>query len=448
MHRIRGLALGLLWLACETAAFGDELSSLELLGKRLFFDKSLSTPAGQACASCHSPETGFTGADSAVNEKSGIYRGAAPGTVGNRKPPSVAYASFSPPRTFDEKAGVWVGGQFWDGRADDLVTQAKGPFLNPLEMNNASGSDVVAKVRQTDYRDLYDAVRTEQQVPDDADAEFDLIARAIAAYESSREVNAFGSKYDHFLAGRVSLTEAERRGLELFGGKANCSTCHPHQPAADGTPPLFTTFHYENVGTPRNEHNPFYLTKAEVNPDGRKYRDLGLGAVTGDGHQDGKFKIPTLRNVARRPHPQFVKAYLHNGLFKSVKNVIGFYNLRDKSHEKYLEPDVATNVNRDDVGHLGLTEQEEDDLVAFLETLSDGYVLPESPTTPEPAVPPPAPLEPTAVNMLPDPPGVAPVSASSPAAVTDRFRGVRDWARVERFRSRTFSQSTRPPLKR
>jgi len=433
--------------AAASVAVAEDLTPLEQLGKHLFFDRNLSSPAGQACASCHSPETGFTGPDSRVNDKSGIYRGAAPGAVGNRKPPSVAYASYSPPRKFLAEEKAWVGGQFWDGRANDLVEQAKGPFLNPLEMNNPSSGAVVDKVRQGRYRELFQAVQQDLGVAEDDDSAFDLIARAIAAYESSSEVNAFSSKYDLHLAGKVELSAAEKRGLNLFAGKANCATCHPHLPAADGTPPLFTTFRYENVGTPRNEFNPFYLTDSAVNPDGRQYQDKGLGVVTGDPLQDGKVKIPTLRNVARRPDRHFVKAYLHNGMFKSIKNVIGFYNLRDKSHDKYLAPDVEANVNRMDLGDLGLSDAEEEDLVAFLETLSDGYDVPDSasgPPSPEVVRRPADVVPPQTVEVDPGPSaGIVPAAAvtqpqsarsGEPAVPPDRFRVARDWARVERFR--------------
>lgn len=411
---LQSLAITLLSVlpACATAA---DLSPLEQLGKQLFFDKNLSSPAGQSCASCHAPEVGFTGPDSEVNLKTAVYPGAAPGRFGNRKPPSAAYASFSPKREYNAKDETWVGGQFWDGRMDDLVAQAKGPFLNPLEMNNASAEEVVNKVRQAPYRGLFAKVYGPKVLADlGADETFDLIAQAIAAYESSREVNAFSSKYDYYLAGQVTLTARETRGLALFAGKANCSACHPHQTGDDGSPPLFTDFTYDNVGAPRNASNPFYRADRSVNPDGAMYRDTGLGAVLKDDAQLGKVKVPTLRNVAKRPHPQFVKAYLHNGTFKSLKDVVTFYNRRDKTPELFAAPDVEENVNREELGKLGLTDAEEDDLVAFLETLSDGYVptQPTQPTVTEPQFP----------------------ATAPPVASKDHFRSVRDVLRVERFR--------------
>ena len=147
---------GLLFVPSLGAA--NELSPVEQLGKQLFFDTNLSTPAGQSCASCHAPEAGFSGPNSQVNLRTGVYPGAAAGRFGNRKPPTVAYASFSPKRTFQDDNETWVGGQFWDGRADDLIAQAKGPLLNPLEMNNASAEEVVNKVRKGGYQRLFEQV--------------------------------------------------------------------------------------------------------------------------------------------------------------------------------------------------------------------------------------------------------------------------------------------------
>jgi cytochrome c peroxidase len=353
-----------------------DLSPLEELGKQIFFDRNLSTPAGQSCADCHSPEAGFTGPDSEINATTAIYPGAAPGKAGNRKPPSVAYASFSPKPTYNEDDETYVGGQFWDGRAATLMEQAQGPFLNPLEMNNKDAWEVVQKIQKADYRDLFEEVYGENALdvgPRTAEIAFHRVARAIAAYETSSEVNAFSSKYDAYLAGRARLTPAERRGLRLFEGKANCSACHPSRPGDDGTPPLFTDFTYDNVGAPRNPRNPFYKMASSVNPEGRHYRDLGIGGVRQEPEHEGKVKVPTLRNVARKPYAGFVKAYLHNGVFKSLEDVVHFYNVRDRQPDAFDPPDVPQNVNRDELGDLGLTEDEEADLVAFLKTLSDGY---------------------------------------------------------------------------
>lgn len=396
----------------STLGIAADLSPIEQLGKQIFFDTNLSTPAGQSCASCHAPETGFSGPSSKVNFETGVYPGAVPTRFGNRKPPTVAYMSFSPKRKYLQEDETWVGGQFWDGRADDLVEQAKGPFLNPLEMNNATASDVVAKVRNARYRGLFERIFGADSLNAiDSDTAFDQIARAIAAYESSHEVNSFSSKYDAYLARRTTLTDQEMRGLKLYADKANCFACHPHQPSDDGSPPLFTDFTYDNLGAPRNEGNPFYSAPPAVNPDGNEYRDLGLGGSINEEAHAGKFKVPTLRNVAKKPSPNFDKAYLHNGSYKSLKELVHFYNKRDIDPDSFGVPDVSETVNHKELGNLGLTDAEEDDLVAFLETLSDGFET----STP----------------------------SQSPATNTSHnsFRAGRDIMRVERFRHKVIQAS-------
>ena len=365
-----------LLVAVGHASAADGLSPVEELGKLIFFDTNLSTPPGLSCASCHSPETGFTGPDSIINSTTSVYPGAAPGKFGNRKPPSAAYASFSPKPRYDPEDETYVGGQFWDGRAATLMEQAQGPFLNPLEMNNKDAWEVVQKIKQADYRDLYEEVYGDNALdvgPLTAEIAFHRAARAIAAYEASSEVNAFSSKYDAYLAGEARLTPTERNGLRVFEGKANCGACHPNRPGDDGSPPLFTDFTYDNVGAPRNPHNPFYRMAASVNPEGRHYVDLGIGGVRKEPAHEGKVKVPTLRNIARKPDETFVKAYLHNGAFKSLEDVVHFYNVRNIRPDEFGPPDVQQNVNRDELGDLGLTDSEEADLVAFLKTLSDGY---------------------------------------------------------------------------
>ena len=417
------LALNVL---CTSTVHAQKLSPIEQLGKQLFFDESLSSPAGQSCASCHSPETGFTGPDSDVNLRTAVYEGAVRGRYGNRKPPSVAYMSFSPPREYKKEDDTWVGGQFWDGRANDLVAQAKGPFLNPLEMNNSSAEEVVSKVRKAAYRGLFDQVFGRQALaPQSEDKAFDMIARAIAAYESSKEVNSFSSKYDDFLANRVKLTAQEERGLKLYAGKANCAACHPHEKAADGTPPLFTDFTYDNLGAPRNESNPFYQADSSVNPDGTKYRDLGLGAEINDEAHAGKVKVPTLRNIAKRPSPDFIKCYLHNGTFKSLKDVVHFYNKRTQEPDQFPPADVQENVNEKELGNLGLTDAEEDDLIAFLETLSDR----QQPTRTK------------GDDQIVSKPESSPLER--PATRPDSYQYVREAIRVERFRERRIQEAAR-----
>src|SRR5512147_2428719 len=193
-------------------AGAKELTPREQLGKNLFFDSDLSTPSGQACAVCHGPQVGWTGPNQSINAGGAVYEGAVPDRFGNRKPPTSAYGGDSPVLHYDEAAGGWVGGMFWDGRAtgqtlgDPLAEQAQGPFLNPLEQNNASPQAVVDKVLLSSYKDLF------LQVCTDPGTYYDCIGRAIAAYERSSEVSKFTSKYDYWLKGQATLTGQERWG--------------------------------------------------------------------------------------------------------------------------------------------------------------------------------------------------------------------------------------------
>ncbi len=338
------------------------LTPIEQLGKKLFFDTTLSTPPGQACADCHAPETGFANPDANLP----VSRGVHPDRFGNRNDLPAAYAAFSPAFHYDPNEELYVGGQFWDGRAADLVEQAKGPFLNPLEMANPDEATVVAKVRRADYAALFVDLFG-HNAWDDPNQAYHRIAEAIAAYEKTKEVNPFNSKYDLYLAGKVTLTEQELRGLQLFEAedKGNCAACHPSEPSEDGTPPVFTDFTYDNLGVPKNPENPFYLLPKSLNPDGLRFVDLGLGGELDEPGEYGKFKVPSLRNIA------VTGPYLHNGIFKTLRQVVVFYNTRDVA--PWPHPEVRENVNREELGNLGLTELEIDDIVAFLRSLTDGY---------------------------------------------------------------------------
>jgi cytochrome c peroxidase len=255
------------------------------------------------------------------------------------------------------------------------------------------------------------------------DLAYDYIALSIAAFEGSPQVSPFSSKYDAYLAGWADLTREEKRGLRLFKGKAHCANCHTVDERNGGEPPLFTDFTYDNLGVPRNPENPFYkmdkvlVDGVPINPLGEKWVDLGLGeflrtlassdawrdlpyvqknpildlsaselAAFADDN-DGKQRVPTLRNVDKRPSCWFPKAYTHNGYFKSLKALVHFYNTRDVlprcpgnftehealEHHCWPAPEVAENVNKTELGNLHLTDRDEDAIVAFLGTLSDGW---------------------------------------------------------------------------
>ncbi len=315
--------------------------------------------------------------DQAINAGGAVYEGAVAGRFGNRKPPASAYAGDSPILHWD--GTKWVGGMFWDGRAtgwtlgDPLTEQALGPFLNPAEQNNASPQVVVDKVLASGYATLFQEICGDPPTtPDEYAAAYVCIGRSIAAYERSGEVSQFTSKYDYWLKGKAKLTGQEQRGLALFHGKGQCAACHVE--------PLFTDFTYDNLGVPKNPMNPFY--HMPYNPNGENWVDTGLGGfLKAAGYYEevwgpewGKQKVPTLRNVDLRPSKKFVKAYSHNGYFKSLEEIVHFYNTRDVPGAGWPAPEVAVNINTTEMGNLGLNRGEELAIVAFLQTLSDGYV--------------------------------------------------------------------------
>jgi len=372
------LTLASAQLLIVTGAFAADLTPKEELGKALFFDQNLSVNSNQSCATCHAPEVGWTGPDEAINLHGTVYEGSIPGAFGDRKPPAAAYAGDSPILYYNAKMGAWVGGMFWDGRAtgwtlgDPLAEQAKGPFLNPKEQAIPDAATLVAKVKASIYSGDFAT-----QCPGTDTAElYNCIGRAIAAYERSSEVSPFTSKYDYWLQGKAKLTAQEHLGRALFQGKAKCSACH----IMKGKQPLFTDFTYDNLGIPKNPDNPVYI----VNPS---FIDPGLGGFLKSLYPDkenvytvemGKHKVPTLRNVDLRPSVDFVKAYGHNGYFKSLEEIVHFYNTRDVpgagwNGEPWPAPEMEANMNTAEIGNLGLSAREEAAVVAFMKILSDGY---------------------------------------------------------------------------
>ncbi len=385
MHKSKILLLVVAILLAAGVSFA-QLSPKETLGKFLFEDVNLSTPPGQSCATCHAPEVGFTGPVSYINNTTVVYPGAIPTRFGNRKPPTAAYGGASPIFYYDTKAKLFIGGMFWDGRAtgwelgDPLAEQARGPFLNPVEQNNPDKADVVSKVQTSSYAPLF--VQVYGNIWSDVENAYNKIADAISAYEKSSEVNPFSSKYDYYLKKMVKLSKEEQKGLNLFNGKGKCNKCHLSKQGPKGEPPMFTDFTYDNLGIPKNPANPFYTQPSWINPDGLDWIDKGLGGflLTVSQYSQyaaenmGKHKVPTLRNVDLRPTTDFVKAYGHNGYFKSLWEIVHFYNTRDV--EPWDPPEVAANINTAELGDLKLTYEDEMAIVAFLKTLSDGYVIP------------------------------------------------------------------------
>jgi cytochrome c peroxidase len=289
-----------------------------------------------------------------------------------------------------------VGGNFWDGRAtgerlgNPAADQAQGPFLNPKEQALPNAACVVYRVLNpavpADYPVTYQDVWGDPGIvwPGDpcsgsislsdediakVNQAYDNIALSIAAFEASFEVSAFTSKFDFARKGMAKLTKQEQRGFALFQGKGKCARCH----VSSGQKPLFTDYTYDNLGIPKNPENPVYAyDPGFIDPGlGGYLKSAGYPAAV-YGAQWGKFKVPTLRNVDKRPAEGFVKAYGHNGFFKSLEEIVHFYNTRDVG--SWPAPEVAANLNTKEVGNLGLKPEEEAAIVAFLKTLSDGYM--------------------------------------------------------------------------
>lgn len=336
------------------------LTQMEQLGKIMYQDKDFSFNSTQSCQTCHHHVSGFADPTNMRDPANTVVSLGADGlSKGGRNAPSSAYAGFSP-ELHKNKAGEYVGGMFWDGRAtglsanlaDPLAEQAQGPPLNPVEMNMLNKEAVVQVVRNSSYARLFRKVFGSTSL-DNVDTAWDNIAKAIAQYERSFEVQAFSSRFDS-----GQLNAQETRGMNVFAAK--CVQCHSMTKVESAKGPLFTNYTYANIGLPANT--------ADDVPGG----DLGLGGflVSSDSDefkadaaaQNGKFKVPTLRNVA------LTAPYGHNGYFATLREMVVFKNTRDT--RDWPAPDVDENIN-DLIGNLNLSDQDIDDLVAFLMALTD-----------------------------------------------------------------------------
>jgi len=372
MTRLNSLLLSSSLLALLSACGSSSDSSSGLSGEALlakkvelcefiFEDTNLSTPAGQSCATCHDSEHGF--ADGSVSVASPVSEGAVVNAFGNRNAPTASYASLVPDFNFDTGAAEhkYSGGMFLDGRAHTLAAQAEGPFLNPKEMNNASEAEVITKISNSSYAGLFKEVYGDTSFTNVTSA-YKQMAEAIAAYESTEEFQPFTSKFDYFMAGEAELSEAEQRGFDLFNGGASCFECHAKNRESVEVKSLFSDFSYRNIGTPANPNLVLAVP------------DKGLGGVVNESTEDGKFRVPNLRNI------ELTAPYMHNGVFETLEDVVRFYNTRiiDQCGNSpfvgcWDAPEISVNVETQFLGDLGLTSDEETDLVAFLKTLTDGY---------------------------------------------------------------------------
>ncbi|WP_436020411.1 cytochrome-c peroxidase [Trinickia sp. LjRoot230] len=360
------------------------------VGERLFSDPSLSGSGKLACASCHSPAHAF-GPPNALPVQLG---GRDLHQPGYRAVPSLMYLQSVPAFTehyhdSDDEGDESVdagptGGLTWDGRVDARGAQAAIPLLSSFEMDSTPAR-VAAAVRAAPYADAFHAAFGARKLDDDQ-AVFDAVLEALAAFqEEPARFSPYTSKYDAYLAGRASLTAAELRGLRLFEDerKGNCASCHPSARAKDGSPPLLTDFGLIALGVPRNR-----VLAANRDP---RFFDLGACGpwrtdLAGRDTFCGLFRTPTLRNVATR------HAFFHNGIYRSLEDVLRFYVERDIHPERFyrvaagrarkfddLPARYRDNVNTEPPFDRGpgdkpaLNEAEIRDVIAFLQTLTDGY---------------------------------------------------------------------------
>jgi cytochrome c peroxidase len=342
----------------KTTTETTDTNARAALGEKLYFDTNLSNPPGQSCGSCHLPSAGFADPDS----DQPTSEGAIAGRFGNRNSPTASYANQTPEFSFvvgGPGGGHYVGGQFLDGRASTLELQALAPFLNILEMNMASEAAVIDQIKLSEYAAEFETVFGAAAL-DDSGTAYQQVSQAIAAFERTAVFSPFNSKFDAVQNGTDVFTVAEQNGRNLFNGKGNCARCHG---TGNGNPEVFSNFEYSNIGTPANAANPFLTLDSSLNTDGAAFVDLGLGSALNEAAQNGKFRTPTLRNVNN------TAPYMHNGVFNTLTEVVNFYNRRDIDG---ITPEVNQNVdNGGNIGNLNLTDGEVQDLVAFMQALSD-----------------------------------------------------------------------------
>lgn len=346
------------------------LSKKEQLGQSLFFDPGLSQTRSQSCATCHAPDKGFSD-----HRGEGVAAAVSLGddgkSLGDRNAPAIGYAAFIPP--FHRNAdGVYVGGQFWDGRASTLTDQAEGPPLNPIEMALPDKQTLVARLEQNPgYQQLFTEVYG-NDIFNNVDSAYRAAADAIASFEQTSMFAPFDSKYDRYLRGEVSLTPEEDLGMTLFFSQqfTNCNLCHQLQSLPGSEQETFSNYEFHNIGVPEN--TALRALNAVQTPD----EGLLAHPEVTDPQQRGKFKTPTLRNVA------VTAPYMHNGVFKDLRTVVLFYNkhnsrkvsmqINPETGEPWQEPEIAENISLEELETgPGLDDRRIDALVAFLETLTD-----------------------------------------------------------------------------
>lgn len=341
----------------------------QALGRAFFFDKNLSLTRNQACGSCHEPGTAFT--DSRENRVSGAASVGDDGlSLGDRNTPTITYASHIPVFHKNEE-GEYVGGFFLDGRSATIIEQAREPFLNPIEMAMPDSASVVKRVRENPAYVSGLQEHFGSEIFSNDELAFDAIVASIAAFESSDLFSSFDSKYDRFLRGEYVLTAQEEIGRLLFFSQlVNCHSCHLSDLRETASRELFSNHRYNNIGVPVNH------AVRELN--GVSETDVGLLANprVDDPSEAGKFRVPSLRNVA------VTGPYMHNGVFQELETAILFYDkyllstagsqTNPETGADWGEPEIAENIDLPLLREgQPITAQRASALAAFLRTLTD-----------------------------------------------------------------------------
>jgi len=370
-YAVRLLASSLLALPTISPAAGD-FGSVEELGQALYFDVNLSKNRTQSCATCHSPEHGFADPRPNASGKA-VSLGDDGKSLGDRNAPTASYAMFSPKFHLNDE-GQYIGGQFHDGRENDLEGQAGGPPLNAIEMGMPSKATVVERLQENPaYVAAFEQFYGEG-ILNQPDKAYSHMAESIAAFEKTKFFAPFDSKYDRHLRGEYEMTPMEDLGMTLFFSQqfTNCNICHQLKPTPNREGETFSNYEYHNIGVPANT-----ATRA-INGVATDHIDKGLldNPAIDDPKQAGKFKVPTLRNVA------VTGPYMHNGVFKDLRTVVLFYNkYNSKSSKRQINPETGEKWRLPEVGeNISLKELETgpalknrriDALVAFMKTLTD-----------------------------------------------------------------------------
>jgi len=363
--RATGTALVLQFSAVSAQASDTDvnLTTLEALGEHLFFDTTLSVTRTQSCASCHDPERAFT--DTRLNQvEAAASLGADGVSLGDRQAPALTYAGATP-EFHEVEQGLFAGGFFWDGRATTLEHQAVSPLYSAIEMALPDEAALTSRLLENEfYKQAFTALFS-QDVFEKPDVVNQAFSAAIAAFQRTNEFSSFDSRYDRYLRGDYSPTIQERIGMGLFFSKdfANCSHCHQLSALPNSAGETFSNYQYENIGLPANARL-------------RSANGKGVGFVDSGFNGEGRFKVPSLRNVA------VTSPYMHNGIFAELKTVLLFYNkfnttggtsqINPETGEDWGEPEVDGHRDMEKLNAgIPLSPKQMDALEAFMRMLTD-----------------------------------------------------------------------------